>query len=137
MSNRFYEIQIGEISLTDDGTADGTPCKLNIANLEDILTNVIGQPSVSASGAVVSNLASWTKGKSFEITELNLTESVWADLKDLIADALENDTAFPVTGTGAIGDFTVSAKPNPLKPFTAQRFIGDRIFGITLRLITA
>lgn len=136
MANRFYEIRIDSIYLTDDGTADGTPCKLQIPNLEDLLTSVIGQPSVSASGAIVSNLAAWTKGKSFEITVEVLTENVWSDLKALINDSLETDDDFEIVGNGLIGDFTVNAKPNPVKPFSAERFLSGRIYNCVFRFIT-
>lgn len=136
MANRFYEIQIDDIFLTDTGTADGTPCKLSIPSLEDLLTNYLGQPSVSASGAVVSNLSAWTRGKSFEIQIETLTESVWNDLKDLINDSLENDSSFAVIGTGATGNFNVNAKPNPQKPFQAERFLSDRIYKCVFRFIT-
>lgn len=136
MANRFYEIQIGDIYLTDDGTISGTPCKLEIPNLEDLLTPVVGAVVYAASGKPVIQSVPWSKGKPFEIQIEVLTKAVWDDLKTLINTAQSADTSFSVIGTGDTGNFSLSAKPFPSKPFSAKKFLNSRIYGISLRFIT-
>ena len=136
MSNKFYKVQIGDVYLTDDGTENGTPCKLEIPNLEDLLTPVIGAVVYAASGNPVIQSVPWSKGKPFEINIGVLTREVWEDIKTLMIDAQTAASFFTVTGTGDTGNFSVSAKPFPQKPFSAKRFLNSRIYGISLRFIT-
>lgn len=133
---RFYKIQIDTIFLSRDGTDAAPYCKLQVTNAEDLLTTVIGQPTPSADGRVVSNLAPWTRGKQFEIEVEVLTGAVFGALKTLINTHLAADSSFDVTGTGDGGNFSETVKPNPVKPFSFQRFLNGRVYGVTLRFIT-
>ncbi len=135
--SRFYRIQIDSIHLTSDGTNSGTPCKLQIPGLEDLLTPVTGISEPSASGIPQFQTFPWTTGKQFEIVIQTILEDVWNDLKTLLNTALENNTPFTVSGTGDVGNFVVSAMPFPQKPFTASEFINGRIKNSTIRLITS
>jgi hypothetical protein len=134
--SRFYRIQIGGIFLTEDGTAAGTPCKLSVESVEDLLTTVAGSVAPSANGTPIFQLVEWTKGKQFAIQITTLTKDVWLDLVELLLEALEENQTLTVTGSGDIGDFTVTAKPFPVKPYQATGFINGRILGVTLRFIT-
>ena len=134
--SRFYEIHIGGVYLTEDGTASGTPCKLSVENVEDLLTTVAGNVQLSANGTPVFQLVEWTAGKQFAVRVSTLTKDVWLDFVELLNTALEENDALTIAGVGDTGDFTVSAKPFPQKPFAAERFINNRIFGVTLRFIT-
>lgn len=133
---RFYEIQIDSIYLTSDGTSAGDKCKLEVSNLEDLLVSVAGVAIPTASGRVVTQTVEWTKGKTFEIRINTLAADVWDDLKTLINDALDDDSDFEIIGTGDTGNFTVTVKPFPNKPFSATSFINNRIRGATLRFVT-
>jgi hypothetical protein len=134
--SRFYEIQIGGVYLTEDGTASGTPCKLSVENVEDLLTTVAGNAQLSANGTPIFQLVEWTAGKQFAVRVSTLTKDVWLDLVELLNTALEEEDALSITGSGDTGDFTVSAKPFPQKPFAAERFINGRIINAVFRFIT-
>lgn len=137
--SRFYSIQIADIHLTSTGAAGGTGCKLEVSNVEDLLMPIAGNVVMAANGTPVFQTVPWTAGKQFDVRVEVLNEAQWEDLKTLFIDALEaefpNDR-FTVTGTGDIGDFTVTAKPFPQKPFSAGAFWNGRIKEIVLRLIT-
>lgn len=133
---RFYRIQLDSIYLTQTGLEAGTPCKLQISGLEDLLTPIAGTVEPSASGIPQFQTLAWIAGKQFEISVEVILEDVWNSIKSLINSALENNTPFTVSGTGDIGDFSVSAMPNPQKPFSASEFINGRIKNSTIRLIT-
>lgn len=133
---RFYRIQIGSIYLTRDGSNGATPCKLAIAGLEDLLTTVIGAVEPSASGVPIFQTFAYTKNKAFEIKVEILTKDVWEDLTNLINTALEENQTLSVIGTGDQGNFNVTARPNPQKPFLSESFINERIRGANFRFIT-
>jgi len=133
---KFYSVQIDTIFLTSTGLSAGNPCKLEISNVEDLLTTVAGIAIPSISGAPVIQTIPWAAGKQFDIRVNVLNEAQWNDLKELINDAQENSTSFIVAGTGDIGDFTAAVKPFPQKPFAAQRFKNNRIYGVVFRFIT-
>lgn len=133
---RFYEIQIDSIYLTDTGADDGVPCKLQISNLEDLLVSVAGIAIPTASGSVVTQNVEWTSGKQFDIRIETLMKDVYDDLKTLINDALDDDTDFEIVGAGDSGDFSVTVKPFPQKPYSAASFINERIKGVNLKFIT-
>jgi hypothetical protein len=133
---RFYAVQIDSIYLTSDGTSAGDKCKLEIPGVEDLLMSVAGSAIATASGRVVMQTVEWTKGKVFDIRVETLMKDVWEDLKTLINDALDDDSDFEITGTGDIGNFTVTVKPFPQKPFSAASFINERIKAVNLRFIT-
>ena len=133
---RFYQVQIDSIYLTDDGSAGGIACKLSIPNVEDLLTTMTGAAVPAIGGGAVLQLVPWTSGKQFEILIETVMEDVWNDLLELILDALENDTSFTIVGTGDAGDFNVSVKPFPVKPFSLQSFINGRIRGAFFKFIT-
>ena len=133
---RFYAIQIDTIFLTSNGSNTGTPCKLTVSNVEDLLTNVIGAAVPTVGGNVVFQLVPFTRGKQFDIQIEVLNLAQWNDLKTLINSRLAADTSFTVSGTGDTGNFSVSAKPFPQKPFSAQSFLNNRINGVTLKFIT-
>ena len=136
MATRFYEINInGEIYLTDDGTETGEACKLEVQNVEDLLTTVTGA-SVPTIGGVARQSAPWSKAKTFEIRIGTLMADIYADLRAYLIAALENDTSFTITGTGASGDFTATVKPALQKPFAAGGFTGSRIKAVVLRFET-
>jgi len=134
--NRFYKVNIGEIFLTSTGLIGGDKCRLEISNVEDLLTTVAGVAIPSISGAPVIQTIPWAAGKQFDIRVNVLTEAQWNDLKTLINTAQENQASFIVAGTGDIGDFTATARPFPQKPFAAQRFKNGRIYNVVLRFIT-
>lgn len=133
---RFYRVQIENIYLTKDGTLAGRPCMLAISNVEDLLAPVAGTAVTAADGSAIFQLVPWSAGKQFEIQVETLTESVWEDLKELLLDSLQNETDLTIVGTGDIGDFSVSARPFPQKPFSAAGFINGRIRNAVLRFIT-
>jgi hypothetical protein len=135
--SRFYLIQIGDIVLSSNGTDAENPCKLDVAGVEDLLTTVAGNVIMSASGVPVFQTIPWTVGKQFDILiQTHLYADQWNDLKELLIDSLENDTSFVVTGEGDVGDFTVTAKAFPQKPFSASGFENERIKKPIFRLIT-
>lgn len=133
---RFYQIQIASVYLTSDGTAAGDPCKLNVPGVEDLLTTITGAAIPAIGGGSVLQLVPWTAGKQLQIEVETVMEDVWNDLVDLILDALTNDTSFTIIGTGDIGDFSVSVKPFPIKPFSAPGFRNGRIKNAVFKFIT-
>lgn len=133
---KFYSVNISTIYLTETGLTGGDKCKLEISNVEDILTSTAGTVTPSITGSPVFQTIPWTSGKQFDIRVNVLNEAQWIDLKELINTAQENGTSFTIAATGDIGDFSVSVKPFPNKPFAAQKFKNGRIYGITLRFIT-
>lgn len=133
----FYRIQIGAIYLTKTGANTGKPCKLEVSNLEDLLTTVIGVPMPSiVPGKTTLQLVPWAAGKTFEIKVLSLSKTVWESLRDFLNDKLENDSTFTVIGTGDIGNFSVTCKPFPQKPFSAGSFQNGWIQAATFRFVT-
>ncbi len=133
---RFYRIQIDSIYLTDTGGVGGIPAKLAVSGVDDLLATMTGVAIPAVSGAVLQ-LVPWTIGKTFEIQiETHLPAAVWQDLIDLINDALENDTALTVIGTGDTGNFNVEAKPFPVKPFSSSNFENGRILKPNFKFIT-
>ena len=133
---KFYTVTIDDIFLTSDGTAQGDECKLDVSNVEDLLTTVAGTVTPSITGSPVFQTIPWTSGKQFDVRVNVLNRQQWDDLKALINDAQSNSTSFAVAGTGDIGDFSVTVRPFPQKPFAAQRFKNERIYGAVLRFIT-
>lgn len=133
---KFYSVQIDDVYLTSDGTETADECKLDISNVEDLLTSVAGIAIPSITGSPVIQTIPWTSGKQFDVRVNVLNKPQWEDLKTLINTAQENGTSFTVAGTGDIGDFSVTVKPFPQKPFSAQRFKNERIYGVVLRFIT-
>ncbi|MBS1797463.1 MAG: hypothetical protein JSS81_26810 [Acidobacteria bacterium] len=134
--SRFYSIQIDSIYLTSDGTAGGDKCRLTIPNVEDLLTTITGAIVPAIGGGAVLQLVPWTGGKQFEVEIETLMRDEWEDLTALINSKLEADASFTVSGAGDTGDFSVTAKPFPVKPFSAQRFINGRIIGANFKFIT-
>lgn len=134
---RFYAVQIGSIYLTSTGAAGGIPSKLTIGSAEDLLTTVAGTAIPSITGSPVFQTIPWTSGKQFDISiETHLYAAQWNALKTLLNGSLENNTSFTVTATGEIGNFTVTARAFPQKPFAAQGFENGRILKPVFRLIT-
>jgi len=135
-TGQFYTIQIGDIYLTSTGAAGGNSCKLEVSNVEDLLTNVAGNAVPLISGSPVFQTIPWTTGKQFDIRVEVLPKAQWEDLKDLLNDSLETGASFTVEASGEIGDFSVTARAFPQKPFAAGAFSPERIKEIVLRLIT-
>ncbi len=133
---KFYSVNISTIYLTSTGLIGGDKCRLEISNVEDLLTTVAGVAIPSISGAPVIQTIPWAAGKQFDIRVNVLNEAQWNDLKEVINDAQENSTSFTVAATGDIGDFSVTVKPFPQKPFSAQRFKNGLIYGVVFRFIT-
>jgi len=134
--SRFYDIRIHGVFLTEDGTSSGLPCKLSVENVEDLLTTVAGNVQPSANGTPIFQLVEWTAGKQFAVRVSILTKDVWLILCELLNTTLEDGAAISIAGAGDTGDFTVSAKPFPQKPFAAERFINGRIINAVFRFIT-
>jgi hypothetical protein len=135
--SRFYEIQIDSVYLTDDGTETGDDVKLEVSNWEDLLTTVTGNTRPNADGSPDRQRYAWTAGKQFEVRVTTwIYKAQWDDLKALLLESLENDTSFTVAGTGDTGDFSVTAKAELEKPFSAGRFRNGRIFEPVFRFIT-
>lgn len=132
----FYRIQIGNIHLTSTGAAGGVPCKLEVPNVEDLLTSVAGVAIPTANGAVIFQTMPWTKGKQFDVRVEVMEKAEWDDLKDLLNDSLANNTSFAVAGAGDIGNFSVTSRAFPQKPFSAGGFGHERITDAVLRFIT-
>ncbi|HEX8287439.1 MAG TPA: hypothetical protein VF556_05560 [Pyrinomonadaceae bacterium] len=135
-TGRFYTIQIGTVHLTSTGENDGIGCKLEVPNVEDLLTNVAGVAIPSITGAPVFQTIPWTSGKQFDIRIEVLPKQQWEDLKTLLNNSLAAGASFNVIGTGEIGNFNVTARAFPQKPFSAGSFSPGRIKEIVLRLIT-
>jgi hypothetical protein len=134
---RFYKVTIGTIHLTSTGAAGGIDCKLSVEGVEDLLTSVAGIAIPSITGSPVFQTIPWTSGKQFDVRiETHLYLAEWNALKELLNDSLENGTSFNVTGTGDIGDFNVTARAFPQKPFAASGFTNGRIERAVFRLIT-
>lgn len=134
--SRFYIIRVHDIFLSEDGTNTGAACKLSVENVEDLLTTVAGNVQLSANGTPQFQLVEWTAGKQFAVRVSTLTTDVWLSLVELLNTALEENDTLSIAGSGDIGDFTVSAKPFPQKPFAAERFINGRIINAVFRFIT-
>ncbi|HEX8288022.1 MAG TPA: hypothetical protein VF556_08505 [Pyrinomonadaceae bacterium] len=132
----FYNIRVHDIFLSEDGTNTGLGCKLSVENVEDLLTTVAGNVQLSANGTPVFHLVEWTAGKQFAVRVSTLTTDVWLSLVELLNTALEENDTLSIAGAGDTGDFTVSAKPFPQKPFAAERFSNGYVHGITFRFIT-
>jgi hypothetical protein len=133
---KFYKVQIDDIYLTSDGTAAGDECKLEVSNVEDLLTTVAGTVTPSIGGAPVIQTIPWTSGKQFDVRVTVLNKPQWEALKTLLNDSLSGGSTFTVAGTGDIGDFSVNVRAFPQKPFAAARFKNERIYGVVLRFIT-
>jgi hypothetical protein len=135
---RFYQIQIGTYYLSRTGTNAAPYAQTQIVGLEDLLTTVIGPaPEPSAGGVPIFQTFAWTKNKAFEVrVNTWLTQSLWANLKTLINDAQENNTSFTVAGIGDTGNFSVTVRPNPQKPFASEGFINGRINKPVFRFLT-
>lgn len=133
---KFYKVKIGDIWLTDTGLETGDQCKLEISNVEDLMTTVSGVAIPSASGVPIFQMMPWTSGKQFEIRINVVNLQVYNDLKTLLLASLESLESFEVVATGDTGNFTVNALPFPNKPYSAQRFKNGRIYAVVLRLIT-
>ena len=134
---KFYQVQIETVYFTSTGLAGGLPAKLTVSGIEDLLTTVIGAAFPAIGGGAVLQLVPWTSGKQFEIAvETHLYTAQWEDLKDLINDALENDTSLTVQLSGETGNFTGEAKPFPVKPFSCEKFENGRIYKPVFRFIT-
>ena len=133
---KFYAIQIGSIYLTSTGAADGLGCKLEIESVEDLMVSVTGNSQIAADGSRIRQTVDFTKGKEFSLKISTLTADVYTTLKNFLNTANETGTSFPVSGTGASGDFIVTAKPSLTKPFSCAGFNSYRIKDIVLRFET-
>jgi hypothetical protein len=133
--SRFYRIQIDTIYLTSDGTSGGIP-KLTVQGVEDLLTTITGSVFPTIGGGSIKTLAPWTKDKQFDVQIEVLMKDQWDALVDLLNGKLEADDDFIVTGTGDIGDFSVTVKPFPRKPFAAKEFLNGIISGANFKFIT-
>lgn len=135
--SRFYKVKIGDIWLTNSGLESGIACKIDIPDAVDLLTTTAGVAIPSISGAPVFQTIPWTAGKQFDVRiETHLYKAQWDALKALLNDSLENGTSFTVSAAGDIGDFSVTARAFPQKPFSAAAFTNGRIVKPVFRLIT-
>src|SRR5687768_5662460 len=125
---KFYRIQVSTIHLSQTGANAAPYAKARVLHVEDLLSTTTGASVPSADGTAVLQIVPWTKGKTFDIQVDVLTQDVWEDLRDLMITNLAADTSFTVIGTGITGNFSVSAKPFPQKPFAAERFSGSRVY---------
>lgn len=131
-----YRIEIDTIRLTSTGLIGGIPCYLEVTNWDDLLTPVTGNTRPNADGSPDLQLYAWDAGKQFDIKVEVLFKAQWDDLKALQIDSLTNSTEFTITATGDFGDFTVTVRAYPDKPFTAQTFQNGIINGAIFRYIT-
>ena len=138
MPENTYKIQFDTVYLSQTGTNAEPFIKCSVSKTGDLKTTIIGQPTRSADGSVISNLSTWTKGKEFEISLLTwIDAAIWNSIISIINNALENNSTFTVAGIGYTGaDFSFSVKPNPIEPFSESRFLNGRVYGAVLRLIT-
>lgn len=135
--SRLYKVKIGDVHLSSTGTAAGIGCKLEVDGIEDLLVQVTGVAIPSITGAPIFQMMPWTAGKQFSVrVETFIYKAQWEALKILLNDSLAAGTSFPVTGTGDIGNFSVTARAFPNKPFAAAGFTNDRIEQPAFRLIT-
>lgn len=135
----FYRVVIGDIVLSSTGDETGIPCLLEITNVEDLLTNVAGIVIPAINAEPVFQTMPWSAGKQFDVRVEVINTPQWTALKNLITAA--QAAVFPndrltVVGTGDIGDFSVTVKPFPNKPFSAASFGYGRVNGSVFRFIT-
>ncbi len=132
----FYRIQIEDVALTKDGTNAGRNCLLTVAGADALLQTKTGNVFQALDGTPYAQLSAFTKGKTLEIQVEILMQSVWQDVVALINNALANQSALNINGTGDLGDFDVNAIPLVPKPYEARDFIDGRIIQPKFRFIT-
>lgn len=108
---RTYKVKIGDIWLTNDGTEDGLPCKVEVPNAAILLETDIGNVAIGADGVPFREmpLTPTGAGRPFAVLVKFMTKAVYDALKAALDTAASSSAEFQVTGTGTPGDFDVNA----------------------------
>lgn len=144
---RFYKLRIqgtgpsGAVSiyLTDDGTANGRPCKTTIENLAALLTPQSGNTTVASDGTPFTEKPLTAgKGRPFAIVAAWTRTTVFSSVKTLIDHCAAQGTNVRITGTLGPSEFDVDAVPNfdPI-PIDFEGFNADAVKGLRLRFVTS
>lgn len=132
---RFNRVSIGGIHLSSDGTLSGTPCKLTVSNIDELLLDKTGSIDFAADGTAWIQLAD-VHGVALDISVRKLKQAVYDDLVDAFNDANNTGAKLTVVITGSTGSFSRQCFVNPKKPISPSGFINDMINDVTLRLVT-
>lgn len=133
---RSYQIQIGNIFLTSDGTSGGTFVRCSVPQADDILDNFLQSVTIANDGAATVQVfePDIPPSRILDIIpSVWIPKAVWDDLRTLRTTALTNSETINIVGTGDTGNFDVDAIP--LK-FSAKRFTNSRIYEVQLSFVT-
>lgn len=101
---RFYKIQIGELFLSSDGTANGDLCKLSVSGIAGLRKQIVKTVTPNADGSSTTQVFDNTENKPLEIAVISLPKAVG----DSLVNLYNSLATFTVTGTdGDTGNFSV------------------------------
>lgn len=108
----YNTVAIGTIWLTSDGLDDGRPCRVSVQGLAALQTE-FRTPIVLAldNTPFAQPKRVGIKGRPVSITPFRLEDDVFADLKDEISDAIENETLIRVRIDGSLGTWDLQCMP--------------------------
>jgi hypothetical protein len=132
---RFYRVQINTLFLTNSSLVGGTPCELEVTNIEDLIASVTGV-SIPVIGGRVRVTAPWTSGKDFEVKVSVMFSSLYEDLETFLNNANETDTSFTLVITGDIYDLELTVKPRLQKPISRNSFQNGVTNGVVMAFET-
>jgi hypothetical protein len=135
-SGKYYQISIGGIVVSSNGTNTGVRCRVSVENVNDLLRNYTGSQITSGNGSSVDQIIPYTAGKDFSVVFFKPTIAVWNSLKTLFDNYAGNGVPFAVIGTGAPGNFNVNAKPIINNPYDWKGFSATHLKELILRMQT-
>jgi len=137
-SERYYTGQIGDIHLTSNGTAEGTPAKLEVTG-DDQFADDIGETITTAADGTLHAQAIDLppgSGRAFEVKILFCPAALLTSLEDAIKATRGTDATVRVQLSSVKREIDVEAKANGNGWLSTGKFSGDVINDVTFRLIS-
>lgn len=140
MAEKFYEIKIDDVFLTESGAAANSTnllCKLQLQGANRLRSNYkrIRLPDSIDGDPIFQVVEVGSKGKQLTITIGVLLTSVLTSVIEIIENQNETGETCNIVGTGATGNFNVSCVPDEI-PYEFGEFKGNRVRNVVLRFVT-
>lgn len=137
-TGRFYTGQIDGIFLTSDGTAEGTPAKLEVTGDDGFVDDIGETITPAADGSLHAQAIDLPpgSGRAFEIKILFCPAALLTSLETIIKATRGTNTTVRVQLSSVKREIDVQAKANGNGWLSTGKFSGEVIQDVTFRLIS-
>ncbi len=134
---RYYSIRIGPtLYLSQDGGSSSL-ARARVIGWENMITPVTGNSVRANTGKAIRQTILRPAGDQLEIQiETWLTKTIWQAVLAIIDNCNANDVNTTITAVGDTGNFTKNVKPVLQQPYSAERFLNEKILRPVFRFET-